>query len=150
MKNVDIQLRLSLDDDVADWVSSRKDSPEFSSDLSYYLTQSMLGGYIITQDKLDVIIDGILDSEDAMNNDPDVLENVVKKAMMEVISSSINISDLTKIAQTQNVESVEVKEDIDDTPAEDVNVIEFNDSSEESSEEFSDDDAADLADMFGF
>ena len=157
MKEVDLAFTLLLPDDVADYILSVKESTSFSSEIAYYLKQKYSGAFIVTQDRLNDIVDDISDEDTQQAQNVEVLEPVgsldltglegmIRNIMNEVIKDNISLAP--KISAL-TVENKDKKEEAPST-LDDRNIVQFEVEDSNDGEEVSEDDLDDLADMFGF
>lgn len=155
MKNVHISVDVLLSDDVADWVESISDTKSFSSDITYYLDQVHSGGVILTKDRLEEIILDVVgelddDSEFEENDENDGGEDTdlsdIESIMRRVLSEFISSGSGFVVGQ-----GVSDSDEEDDVVTDSDTIQSFGlQSQSDSSEEISDEDMDDLADMFGF
>ena len=147
MRMVDIHCDILLDEDTAKWVEELQQSGSLSSEIAFYLTQKRTGGYLVLPGELDSVVDDIVsnDIEDEERLDREVIEDAMKSALTELLTSG-TISFGQTSSSSQTTQRTPVKEE---KPIES-NVVSFASEVEEDSEPLSDEDIDDLADFFGF
>lgn len=155
MRMKKISLEVFLDDDLAEWVETQLSNPSFSSEIAYYLGIKQQGGYVVTTEQLDSIIDNLIDEDDDDSSNANVnsdeltglikstLENTLKEQLSELLKNAPVIA--TQLDLTPD--KVETEEPVFET-----NVVEFSSAAytDSDEEQMSDDELDDLADMFGF
>lgn len=150
MRAVKLNCTVVLEDDTAEWLEKMIKSDAFPPELAFYFEQRSKGGYVVTQDTLDEIIDEVLDEDDTSAT----VEEAVKKALTEMIESGVFVmpQNNTSNSISSDVNTKKVEEDNKPEPEESGEVVSFAAESESDGEvsEMSNDELDDLADMFGF
>ena len=155
MKNVDLTLHLTLDDDVAEWIESKQGSLEFSSDVAYYFEQKLNGGFVLTKDKLDTLLDEVVDSleddGDDVQESGEVSANLqdIESSMRKVLLEVLEDKDIMSVSTTKVSSDVEEDED-DEEDVATSRISIFSNTAADESESTSEDDLGALADMFSF
>lgn len=157
MREVRLDLGIFLEDDVADYVFSLKSKGSLDSLIAEFLSKSFNGGYVVTQEQIDTIVDELFDDEDEdsrflTESDTtaigEVVGDILKRLLQEGQLSSAIVANSSGASMSQATIVEEEK------PV--TNIVTFTGAAEsvsvggDDSEEMSGDDADDLAAMFGF
>lgn len=164
MKSVNFNIEINLEDDIADAVLSDMNEGSFTDKLEMLLTRVYSGGHIIMHEELESIIADILDEEEEDGDNREELserENeLISSTVMAVIEKLKDYGELGNIVvsapPSNQSESAVYSEESKPFKS---NIINFNneeildasdDSGENTGDGMSDDEADELADLFGF
>lgn len=164
MKSVNFNIEINLEDDIADAVLSDMNEGSFTDKLEMLLTRVYSGGHIIMHEELESIIADILDEEEEDGDNREELserENeLISSTVMAVIEKLKDSGELGNIVvsapPSNQSESAVYSEESKPFKS---NIINFNneeildasdDSGENTGDGMSDDEADELADLFGF
>ena len=145
MKEVSISLELQLPDDVAEKVQVM-DKATLVSDITYFLIQKTKGGYVITNEQLDEIVDNILDMDDDDNVSTGLSAEQLEELVGNAVTKALSNVSVSQSAVVNASTVVEEPEEEDLTPQE---ILSFNTGGSDE-DNFDDSALDDLADMFGF
>ena len=157
MQTVSINLDLVVSDDVAEYIASAQQNDSLKSELSSYFEQKLSGGYILTQDQLEVILEGMLEDDDngtiLTENDYENINNVITESVKSLLSemdlTSMVNSSMTSVQVNSNVVEESKQEEEEDVVSASLTLFDTDESAKDIGE-MSDDEADDLAALFGF
>lgn len=163
MKQVQLNVEFNIEDEIADKINLDVSNGSFTYKLSTLLTQAYSGGHVVMPEELESIIADLLDDEYIEDdNDEEMTEKyaglfevAIEKALSKLVGSgSVKESILNNTSKSESESQVYA----DVIKQHESNIIKFStseisdvsDENDGSEEIMSDDEADELADIFGF
>lgn len=161
MKQVQLNVEFNIEDEIADKINLDISNGSFTYKLSTLLTQAYSGGHVVMPEELESIIADLLDDEYIEDDDEmtekyaGLFEVAIEKALSKLVGAgSVKESILNNTSKSESESQVYA----DVIKQHESNIIKFStseisdvsDKNDGSEEIMSDDEADELADIFGF
>lgn len=162
MKQIQLNVEFNIEDEIADKINLDISNGSFTYKLSTLLTQAYSGGHIVMPEELESIIADLLDDEYIEDDDEEMTEKyaglfevAIEKALSKLVGAgSVKESILNNTSKSESESQVYA----DVIKQHESNIIKFStseisdvsDENDGSEEIMSDDEADELADIFGF
>lgn len=162
MKQVQLNVEFNIEDEIADKINLDISNGSFTYKLSTLLTQAYSGGHVVMPEELESIIADLLDDEYIEDDDEEMTEKyaglfevAIEKALSKLVGAESVKESIIKNTSKSESES-QVYADV--IKQHESNIIKFStseisdvsDENDGSEEIMSDDEADELADIFGF